>query len=68
MINLNKVQRTAAEINSKHALIRAGPGTGKTTAIINGQRRHFVTSQATITLFNNAVVARPHPQLVYVYR
>ena len=37
MMNLNKVQRTAAEINSKHALIRAGPVPEKPQPLSTGK-------------------------------
>ena len=33
-MDLNTEQKTAAEISSKHSLILAGPGTGKTTALV----------------------------------
>ena len=33
-MNLNAEQKTAAEVTSRHALILAGPGTGKTTALV----------------------------------
>ena len=34
-MNLNAEQKTAAEVTSRHALILAGPGTGKTTAPVS---------------------------------
>ena len=33
-MNLNAEQKAAAEVTSRHALILAGPGTGKTTALV----------------------------------
>ena len=33
-MNINVQQQQAAEVSSKHALILAGPGTGKTTTLV----------------------------------
>ena len=42
-MNLNDEQRAASEINSQNTLILAGPGTGKTTALV-GRYQHLVRS------------------------
>ena len=33
-MNINVQQQQAAKVSSKHALILAGPGTGKTTTLV----------------------------------
>ena len=40
-MNLNVEQQAAAEVNSQNALILAGPGTGKTTALV-GRYAHLI--------------------------
>ena len=40
-MNLNAEQQAAAEVNSQNALILAGPGTGKTTALV-GRYAHLI--------------------------
>ena len=40
-MNLNAEQQAAAEVTSQNALILAGPGTGKTTALV-GRYAHLI--------------------------
>ena len=42
-MNLNDEQRAASEINSQNTLILAGPGTGKTTALV-GRYQYLLRS------------------------